>query len=167
MQMSPSIIVAAVAVPFILWRVYSRIRRLMTRQRSHVWRHRVAVVLFPLIVIGLAVAALDFPIALAALAAGLAAGAGLAVVGLRKTDFERVGEEFYFTPHAGIGIAVSLVFLARLGYRFYEMSVLGPNARPDLGHSPMTLLAFGVLAGYYVMYAAGLLRWRRRAALAN
>lgn len=165
--MTPTTIVAAVAAPFILWRVYARIRRLMTRQRSHLWRHRVAVGLFPLVVIGLAVAALASPLTLAALAAGVAAGAALAVVGLRKTGFERVGDEYYFTPHAGIGIAVSLVFIARMGYRFYEISVMGPQANPDLGHSPLTLLAFGVLAGYYTVYAAGLLRWRGRAVPAN
>jgi hypothetical protein len=33
--------------PLVLWRVYSRIKRLTTRQRSKVWRHRTTLVFFP------------------------------------------------------------------------------------------------------------------------
>ncbi len=35
----------------------------------------------------------------------------------------------------------------------------------QLGNSPLTLAIFGTLAGYYVTYAIGLLRWRARVAL--
>lgn len=37
-----------------------------------------------------------------------------------------------------------------------------PGADPNLQYasSPLTLLIFGVLAGYYVSYAIGLLRWK-------
>jgi hypothetical protein len=34
----------------------------------------------------------------------------------------------------------------------------------DFTRSPLTLLIFGVLAGYYMTYAVGLLRWRKRTA---
>lgn len=165
--MTPTTIAFAVAAPLILWRVYARVKRLMTRQRSQAWRHWIAMVLFPLVVIGFAFAAHAYPLTLAALAGGVVAGAALAALGLRKTGFEQVGAEFFFTPHAGIGIAVSLVFISRMGYRMVEVIEQGPAYRDDFGHSPLTLLAFGVLAGYYTVYAAGLLRWRRRAALAN
>jgi len=34
----------------------------------------------------------------------------------------------------------------------------------QLGASPLTMAIFGTLAGYYVSYAIGLLRWRAQVA---
>src|SRR4051812_5620409 len=67
-------VVAAVLAPLVLWRMVSRIQRLTTRQRSHTWRHRTTLVFFPLLLALLTVGALAAPMALAALAAGLALG---------------------------------------------------------------------------------------------
>lgn len=159
--MSPTPIVAAVLAPLILWRVYKRVQRLMVRQRSQPWRHWIAVVLFPLLVLGLGIGAMFHPIALAALVAGVSVGAALGMVGLSKTRFERLGTDFYYTPHAGIGLAVSLVFIARLAYRGYEFYTLGAQQQPDFGRSPLTLIAFGIMAGYYFTFATGVLRYRR------
>jgi hypothetical protein len=161
--MTPSPIVAAILVPFVMWRVYQRIKRLMVRQRSQPWRHWIAVVLFPLIVVLLGVGALAHPIALAGMAAGLAAGAVLGVVSLRKTIYERIGGAFFYTPNAHIGVLVSMLFLGRLLYRGYEFYMQGAAHQPDFASGPLTLMVFGVLAGYYTMYAAGLLRWRKTA----
>lgn len=159
--MTPSPIVAAILVPFVMWRVYMRIRRLMVRQRSQPWRHWIAVILFPLILVLLGVSALAHPLALAGMAVGISAGAMLGVLGLRKTLYERIGGAFFYTPNAHIGILVSMLFLGRLLYRGYEYYMLGPAHPSDFASSPLTLIVFGVLAGYYTMYAAGLLRWRK------
>jgi hypothetical protein len=46
-----------------------------------------------------------------------------------------------------------------------ELFVLQPHAAraPDVfARSPLTLAIFGLLAGYYVAYAIGLVRWRSR-----
>lgn len=160
--MSPTPVIAVVLVPFVIWRVYNRIRRLMVRQRSQMWRHWIGVTAFPIIAVLLAIVALANPLALAGMAAGIACGAALGFVGLKKTQFEHTGGEFYYTPHAGIGVAVSLLFLGRLGFRAYEFYV-HQGAPENFGSSPLTLLVFGVLAGYYTVYAAGLLRWRKQA----
>jgi Na+/H+ antiporter NhaD/arsenite permease-like protein len=162
--MSPTPIVAVVLVPFVLWRVYQRVRRLMVRQRSQAWRHRVAVILFPLLIAVLGVVALAHPVALVGMAAGAACGAALGVMALRKTVYERIGGEFFYTPNARIGILVSMLFVGRLLYRGYEYYVLGAAQPQDFASSPITLMVFGVLAGYYTAYAAGLLRWRKAAA---
>jgi TM2 domain-containing membrane protein YozV len=159
--MTPSPIVAAVLVPFVLWRVYQRVKRLMVRQRSQPWRHWVAAILFPVLIFVLALGALAHPPALAGMAAGIAAGAALGVLGLRKTIYERIGGAFFYTPNAHIGILVSMLFIGRLLYRGYEFYMLGAAQQSDFASSPLTLTVFGVLAGYYTMYAAGLLRWRR------
>lgn len=161
--MTPSPIVAAFLVPFVMWRVYQRIKRLMVRQRSQPWRHWIAAILFPVIIVLLGVGALAHPLALAGMAAGIAAGAALGVVGLRRTVYERIGGAYFYTPNAHIGILVSMLFLGRLLYRGYEYYMLDAAHQPDFASSPLTLMVFGVLAGYYTMYAAGLLRWRKTA----
>ena len=162
--MLPTPVVAAVLVPLVLWRIYSRIKRLTTRQRSRTWRHRTSLVFFPLLLALLAVGALAAPMALAALAAGLALGIPLGMLALSKTLFERVGDEFYFTPHAPIGMAVALLFMGRMAYRAYEFYARGAFTQQDFARSPLTLLIFGILAAYYMTYAVGLLRWRKRTA---
>ena len=161
--MTSTPLVAAVLVPFVMWRVYQRIKRLMVRQRSQAWRHWVSLILFPALLIVLGVVALAHPMALAGMAAGVAAGAALGVIGLRKTGYERIGSEFFYTPNAHIGILVSMLFVGRLLYRGYEFYVLGTAQPQDFASSPLTMVVFGILAGYYTMYAAGLLRWRSTA----
>lgn len=162
--MLPAPVVAAVLAPLVAWRLYSRIKRLTTRQRSHTWRHRTTLVFFPLLLVLVALAALGTPVALAALAAGLAVGVGLGTVAVRKSVFEQSGEEFYFTPHAHIGLAVAMLFIGRMIYRAYEFYAHAAYTHTDFVRSPLTLLTFGILSGYYMTYAIGLLRWRQRTA---
>ena len=148
----------------IAWRIYSRMRRLIGRQQSRAWRHWTTVVVFPIIIVLFAITALMHPVSLAALACGLAAGIGLGIWGLRMTKFDPTPAGYFYTPSAHIGIALSLLLVARIGYRFYEVSMMTPefaqNHMQDFGRSPLTLLCFGTLAGYYTTYAIGILRWR-------
>jgi hypothetical protein len=151
-------------IPLIAWRLYSRIRRMVGRQRSRPWRHWLAIVLWPLLAVVLAMGALAHPTAEGALAAGLATGIGLGIWGLRLTRFERTEQGWFYTPSAHIGIAVSLLFVARIAWRLVELQSGGfARGDPDFARSPLTLLVFGVLAAYYATYAAGLLRWRHSA----
>jgi hypothetical protein len=167
--MLPTPVVAAVLAPFVLWRVYSRIKRLTTRQRSKVWRHRTTLVFFPLLVLVLAVLSLQTaPIALAGLGAGLPLGLVLARIATGRTKFEQVGDEYYFTPNAPIGMLVALLFLGRMAYRAYQLyAAQGQLAHHEFVTSPLTLFIFGILAGYYMTFAVGLLAWRKRTAAAS
>jgi hypothetical protein len=162
--MVPTPVVVAALTPLVLWRVYSRIKRLTTRQRSRTWRHRTTLVFFPLLVAMMVLGALGTPIALAALAAGIGLGIPLGMLANKKTVFEKVGDEFYFTPHAPIGFAVAMLFIGRMAYRAYEYYAQGGFVQHDFVRSPLTLLIFGLLSGYYMTYATGLLRWRKRTA---
>jgi hypothetical protein len=158
--------VAAILAPFVLWRMVSRIRRLTSRQRSKTWRHRTTLVFFPVLVLLLAAVSLKTgPIALAALLAGLPVGAVLGRIAIGKTRFEQVGDDYFFTPHAPIGLAVAALFMGRMAWRAYEFYTLGSFAHHEFVSSPLTLVIFGVLAGYYMSYALGLLAWRKRTAL--
>lgn len=161
-------------IPLILWRIYARIRRNIGRQRSRPWRHWLGLTFFPLLVLLFTLAALTRPLAEGALWGGVAAGVALAIAGLRLTRFERTEDGFFYTPNAYIGVALSLLLVGRILYRMAQLyGIAGPAyttgtaANQDFARSPLTLLIFGMVAGYYAMYGAGLLRWRRRAAAAG
>lgn len=166
MQHLPSPAFLLVLAPLVLWRVVSRIRRLTSRQRSRTWRHKTTLVFFPLLLLALGVSAIQTnPIALAGMAAGLAVGAALGRISISRARFEQVGDEFYFTPHAPIGLAVAALFLSRMAWRGYQMLARDP-AVVGQGYvaSPVTMVTFGILAGYYIAFALGLLAWRKRSA---
>ena len=163
--LNPSTVTMLVVIPLIAWRLYSRIRRMVGRQRLSRVRPWITLSVFPLVVLLLALAQLPRPAGLAFLVAGVAGGVLLGVYGLRKTRFEPTPEGLFYTPNAHLGIALSLLFLARIAWRFVELFMLQPHAArapDDFARSPLTLAIFGLLAGYYVAYAIGLVRWRGR-----
>jgi hypothetical protein len=152
-----------VLLPLLGWRIYARVRRMVGRQRLTQRRPWLTVVIFPLILLMLAAVAWVHPERLALLVLGVAAGVGLGHYGLGKTRFELTPQALYYTPNAHLGIALSLLFIGRIIYRVLEVMVLSPqlpHGSDDFARSPLTLLVFGLMAGYYVRYAIGLLRWR-------
>lgn len=162
----PSLGITVGLVAFIAWRLASRMRRIMGRQRLSRWRPWFSVVFFPLLALLLLLASLVRPEAALALAGGCGIGVALAFWSLRLTRFEATAQGLFYTPNSYLGIALSILLIARLGWRYLQ--VFGAEApfaaSPDTwGRSPLTLLIFGMLAGYYATYAAGLLRWKRQA----
>lgn len=152
------------------WRLYSRVKRMVGRQRLSKVRPWLTVSFFPLLVALLLLGSLADPEAALALAGGVAAGVALGFYGLRLTKFEQTPLGLFYTPNAHLGIALSLLLIARIGYRAAQMYFAAGAARDASSafvRSPLTLLIFGTLAGYYVAYALGLLRWRRRASLGS
>ena len=146
------------------WRVVARFRRMIGRQRLSRLRPRITLTLFPALSLLLVWAAHAHPERLLLLGAGLAAGAVLSLHGLRLTKFEAVPGALYYTPHTWLGVALSLLFVARIAYRLAEVYLLepaAPHTLEDFGRSPLTLAVFGLLAGYNIGYAIGLVRWRR------
>lgn len=159
--MTQTNIVMLVMAPLIMWRVYKRVQRLTVRQKSHMWRHWVGAAAFPVILAGFALTLLAKPLALAAIGGGVVAGVVLGLIALRRTGFDSSGGEHYYTPYAPIGLFIAMLFVARLLYRGYEFYAHGPAQMQDFGSSPLTLLIFATVAGYYHAYSTGLLRWRR------
>ena len=151
----------------VVWRVYARIRRVIGRQRLSKVRPWLTVVVLPLILALLLPASLVHPMAGVAAIAGVALGIALGVLGTRLTRFEATPAGLFYTPNAHLGIALSLLLVLRVGYRFVVPQMNGAAAdgqSMQLGSSPLTMAIFGTLAGYYVTYAIGLLRWRARVA---
>ena len=150
----------------IIWRVYARFRRMIGRQRLSKYRGPVTLIIFPALVLLVALPSLAHPTHLGWLAFALCCGAALGRFGLRRTQFEVVpGVGFFYTPNAHLGIALSSLFVARIGYRLIEVFILAPTvprSAVEFAQSPLTLFAFGLPAGYYISYAIGLVLWRAR-----
>jgi hypothetical protein len=148
-------------VPLLVWRTYSRVRRLIGRQRLTRVRPWITLTLMPTLAglfCWLAYPNLD---KVGWLAAGIAAGVGLSVFGLRLTAFERTPQGLFYTPNRYLGVSLVLLFVGRIVYRVIEITLLSAaNTLTGFVVSSLTLAVFGLLAGYYVGYNAGLLRWR-------
>jgi len=162
--LNPNVLVPIGVGALILWRTYARIRRMVGRQPLSKVRPWITVSVFPLILVLLATTSHASSSSLLGLAAGIVAGVGLGIYGIRVTRFENTTEGLFYTPSAHVGIALSLVFVGRILYRLFQMygSAGGAMEPQQMGYAttPLTLLIFGALAGYYVTYAIGLLRWR-------
>jgi hypothetical protein len=160
-----SSVIAPVAIgALIVWRLYARMRRMVGRQRLTTVRPWLTVFIFPLVLLLILVGSAFNPMSAGALVLGAAIGIGLGLYGTRLTRFEATPAGLFYTPNAHLGIALSLLLIVRLGYRFMRLHMTGGTFDPSsmqMGNSPLTLALFGTLAGYYVTYAIGLLRWRR------
>lgn len=150
---------------------FRRMRRLFGRQRVQPARMKFRIVFLLLVGALLALRGMvHTEQAIAAMAAGLAFGVGLALLGLKLTHFEQTPEGRFYTPHSGIGLALSALLIGRLAYRFVVIfpelqAAHGAGADPfsSFQRSPLTLAIFGLLIGYYVAYYAGILMRHREA----
>lgn len=153
-----------VLTPFLVWRVYSRLKTMMARQRSIVSRHWTGLGVFLAMVLVPASELVTRPAMLGWLAVGTAAGIGYGVWGLRLTRFEDTDEGYYFTPNARLGLLIAMLFFARVLYVGFEIFAnQGSNMpTPRFTDSLVSMLAVGVAGGYFGTYSAGLLRWRMK-----
>ena len=157
-------LVTVAIIALIAWRLYARVRRSIGRQRLSAVRPWITLTVFPLILLLLAFSLRARPLAEMSLAAGLAAGVALGLLGLRLTRFEASAQGLFYTPSAHLGIALSLLLVCRIAYRFavYGLPGSAGGPPPATALTPLTLLILGTLAGYYCTYAIGLLRWSFR-----
>jgi len=158
----PTLVTVGILV-LLAWRVYVRIRRMVGRQRLSRVRPWITLMVFSLIILSLAASTLAHAERFIWFIGALASGVALSVYGLKKTNFEVTPQGLFYTPNAHLGIALSMLFVARIVYRLIEIYGFGTAPQPgsvDFVRSPLTLAIFGLLAGYYIGYAIGLLRWR-------
>jgi hypothetical protein len=150
----------AIFLPLVAWRVYVRVRRNVGRQRLEPKRLKMRVVIFAIITVLFTAAAVAYPKTLAAFAGGVAVSFALAWIGIRLTTFERTPTGDYYTPNTVIGVALSLLLVGRIAYRFivlYQATSGGAvPATPAFG-SAITLGIVGLTFGYYVAYYTGVL----------
>ncbi|HEY2622788.1 MAG TPA: DUF1453 domain-containing protein [Dyella sp.] len=165
--MAPSVI-PFLMLPLMAFAVWRRVRGTFGRQPIRRQRMLARIAIFALLGGGLALSGLHNLRLLEGLLGGALSGALLGLAGLRLTRFERdaSGADAYI-PNPWIGGLLSVLLLARLGWRFMVMmpqlqdSAVAQSA-PAFGNSPLTLAVFGLLIGYYITYFAGLLVHHRR-----
>jgi hypothetical protein len=161
----PSVVVSLAIAVFVAWRLYSRFRRSVGRQKLSSVRPWITVTLFPALIALFLFRSIAHSGSTLAIVAGSVLGVILGMYGLRLTKFEQTGSGLFYTPNLHLGIGLSVLLLARIAYRAAQayLSTLPAAATPmDFVQSPLTALILGTLAGYYVTYAVGLLRWRLR-----
>jgi hypothetical protein len=162
--MSITTVALIVLVPLLVWRIYSRLKRQMARQRSILSRHYTGLLVFAAMVLVPMSEVMDRPFSLAALAGGALLGIGLGSYGLRKTRFEETEQGYFFTPNEKLGMVAALVLVARVLYIGVDIYINQGTGVRAVGFtdSPISMLCVGITAGYFGTYSAGLMRWRRR-----
>ncbi len=163
-------IVYLVLVPFIVWRLYSRMRKLIARQEARPGRLWFSVILFPLLLLLIAWASREDAIALESLAGGAVCGAALAYFGIKLTRFEIVDGKLFYQPNTYIGMGLMMLFITRMAYRFSTMPLAanmqqgaaGDTAMQRLASSPLTLFIMGMVFCYYAPYSAAILLRRAK-----
>jgi len=158
MAVPPTNFVPPVIGSLIAWQVYRRIRRHIGRQPLRPRRMIARIILFVLPSLLIAVISAFRPSLLIGFGGGLLLGVPLALFGLRLTRFENTPEGQFYTPNTYIGVALSLLLVARLAYRislFYAATHALETMQPAFMQSSLTLLLFGILAGYNITYCSG------------
>jgi hypothetical protein len=153
-------LVPALVIPFIAWRIYLRARRSIGRQPFQANRLKVRIGVFSLVSLLIGVAAFAHLPSFEALAGGLVLGALLSLLGLRLTKFENTAEGKFYTPNTALGVALLVLFVGRIAYRLFVIfgdPMIGDAPAPLMFQSPLTMLIFGLTAGYYIAYNAGVL----------
>jgi hypothetical protein len=159
----------AVLIPLL---IYRRLRRSFGRQPLRPIRMTLRMIILAVLGASLAPAALRSSGFLTGEAAGAAVGVALALWGAKRTRFLTQNAQLYYVPHTYAGIAVSLLVVSRVAYRFVQIyssgglvsSGAGPGDSPaaaaptSMVQSPLTIGIVFVLIGYYLCYYGWLLR---------
>jgi len=146
----------------IAWSIYRRIRRNIGRQPLRPRRAVISIIILTLVSVLFVGTSLHNSRLLLGIGGGLLPGMLLGFIGLRLTRFETTDEGHFYTPNAHIGVVLSMLFIGRLAYRFWVVhnAVVAPNVSPPF-QSPLTFFIFGLTAGYYIVYQAGLFKHSR------
>lgn len=141
----------------IVWRFYRRVRRNIGRQKLRPRRFTVSLAIICLASLFIIYASLHNLSLLLGFGGGFLCGALLGLIGLRLTKFETTNEGHFYTPDTRIGIAVSLLLIGRLVYRYWVLSNVStaPNHPPPM-ESALTFFIVGLTFGYYILYYIGL-----------
>ncbi len=160
--MDTSTIALLLLAPVLVWRIYSRIKGMMVRQRSIMQRHYTGAGVFTAIALITASQLMyDLP-TLAWLAVGTGMGIGYGVWGLKLTRFETVREGYFFTPNKRLGLVIAMLFVAAVMYVGFEIYANKDSGKPTPRVTDYVFFmpALGLMAGYFATYSIGMLKWR-------
>ena len=148
-----------VIVALIGWRLYRRIQRTIGRQLVRRGRLIFGIVLYAVLCAFFAFLGVAHPVVLEGMGAGIVVGVIVGFVGLHFTVFEATTEGRFYKSHPYIGISIAALLVIRMAYRMAGIANSTPQAPPNPAAmmSPLTFAIFGLLAGYYITFYAGVL----------
>lgn len=162
--MAPQVLVPLMLSPLMALMIWRRVRSHFGRQPIRRKRMTVRIAILTMVGALLTLGAWRSMPLLEGLLGGVLGGAGLGLLGLQLTRFERDadGADRYI-PNPWVGGALTVLLVGRLAWRFLVlMPQATVSAAPSIGNSPLTLLVLGLMVGYYISYYAGLLVHHRR-----
>ncbi|MBV7538389.1 hypothetical protein KW842_21675 [Duganella sp. sic0402] len=162
--MEMTTLVLLLLVPLAVWRIYSRLKVVLGRTKSELWRHYATLAVMVVMVLAVAIQNIGNWVAMAALLAGVVAGGLLGKLSMKKSRLENRAEGFFYTQDRKLGLLVIMLFISRLIYRLFEAYLHMHNGLaldPDFLGQPITAWLFGLLGGFYGVYATLLVQWRR------
>lgn len=112
-------------IALVIFGIYRRIRRNIGWQQLNPRRLMVRTCLFFIIGLAFLAGGISHPISLLSDVVGILVGIILAYYGATLTSFEQRDGRLHYRPNIWIGSTVTLLFLARLFYRFYKMYTVG------------------------------------------
>ena len=140
------------------WSIYRRVRRNIGRQPLHPNRAKKSIAILSLVSAVIVYTSLQNTNLLLGFGGGILLGALLGFVGLKLTRFETTDEGHFYTPNTHIGIALSVLFVGRIAYRFIVAGNASAAQNPALPfQSPLTLFILALTVGYYLVYQTGIL----------
>lgn len=161
--MEMTTLVLLLLVPLAVWRIYSRLKVVLGRTRSEVWRHYATLAVMAAMLLAVAVQVFGNWVALAALAAGAVVGALLGQRSMKLSRLENRPDGFFYTQDRKLGLLVVMLFVSRLIHRLFEAYLHMHNGVPleDFFDNPISPWLFGLLGGFYALYSWRLIQWRR------
>jgi hypothetical protein len=155
--MTSSTPVVGAALVLIVWRMYKRIRRNIGRQPLRPRRAMTSIIILSVLSVVFVYVSLPQPRLLLGVGGGLSLGVLLGLIGLRLTKFETTAAGHFYIPNTPIGVALSVLLVGRIAYRFLVLSnAANAPSHPPPMQSPLTFFIFGLMAGYYIVYQSGL-----------
>jgi len=141
----------------IAWSIYRRVRRNIGRQKLRPRRAITSIIILSVVSVLIVVTSLQNSDLLLGFGGGLSLGVLLGFIGLHLTRFETTDDGHFYTPNTHIGVALSLLLIGRITYRFMVFGDVSatPNHPPPM-QSPLTFFIIGLTAGYYIVYQTGL-----------
>jgi hypothetical protein len=140
------------------WSIYRRVRRNIGRQPLHPRRAKKSIVILSIISAAIIYTSLQNANWLLGFGGGILLGALLGFVGLKLTRFETTDQGHFYTPNTHIGVALSVLFVGRIAYKFIVAGNAATAQNPAQPfQSPLTLFILGLTVGYYIVYQTGIL----------
>src|ERR1700733_10787901 len=136
----------------IAWSIYRRVRRNIGRQKLRPRRAITSIVILSAISVLIAATGFQNTNLLLGFGGGLLLGALLGLAGLRLTRFETTDEGHFYTPNTHIGVALSVLFVGRIAYKYIVKNQAAAQNPAMPFQSPLTLFILGLTVGYYIVY---------------